>query len=219
MEKLGFEFTHMAEFRWTYLEPKEGQYDFSWLDHAIELAHQAGLRVILGTPSAAVPSWMGQRYPQVYRVDEHGQRHEHGIRAEVSLTDPTYKAFVAKIVTAMAKHYGHDPRVWGWQIDNEPSTFPDFSGSARKAFQDWLRRKYGSIDAMNKVWAGSFWSTRYGSFDEVLLPNATLAAEDKLSPHALLDLARFRADTQAQFQAAANIYAKAMNLMRTAIGH
>lgn len=199
MAKLGFEFTHMAEFSWTYLEPKEGQYDFRWLDHAIELAHAAGLRVILGTPSAAVPSWMGQRYPQVYRVDEHGQRHEHGIRAELSLTNPTYKAFVAKIVTAMAQRYGHDPRVWGWQIDNEPSTFPDFSDSARKAFQDWLRRKYGSIDAMNKVWDGSFWSTRYGSFDEVLLPNATLAAEDKLSPHALLDLARFRADTQAQF--------------------
>ena len=199
MAKLGFEFTHMAEFSWTYLEPKEGQYDFSWLDHAIALAHAAGLRVILGTPSAAVPSWMGQHYPQVYRVDEHGQRHEHGIRAEVSLTDPVYKAFVAKIVTAMAEHYGHDPRVWGWQIDNEPSAFPDFSDSARKAFQDWLRRKYGTIDAMNKVWAGSFWSTRYGSFDEVLLPNATLAGEDKLSPHALLDLARFRADTQAQF--------------------
>jgi len=199
MARLGFEFTHMAEFSWTYLEPKEGQYDFTWLDHAIALAHAAGLRVILGTPSAAVPSWMGRRYPQVYRVDEHGQRHEHGIRAELSLTDPTYKAFVAKIVTAMAEHYGHDPRVWGWQIDNEPSTFPDFSESARKAFQAWLRRKYGTIHAMNAAWAGSFWSTRYGSFDEVLLPNATLAGEDKLSPHALLDLARFRADTQAQF--------------------
>ena len=199
MAKLGFEFTHMAEFSWTYLEPKQGQFDFRWLDHAIELAHRAGLRVILGTPSAAVPSWMGQRYPEVYRVDEHGQRHEHGIRAEASLTDPVYQAFVAKIVTAMAEHYGHDPRVWGWQLDNEPSTFPDFSASARKAFQDWLRRKYGTVEAMNKVWAGSFWSTRYGSFDEVLLPNATLAGEDKLSPHALLDLARFRADTQAQF--------------------
>jgi beta-galactosidase len=83
MAKLGFDFTHMAEFSWTYLEPEEGRFDFSWLDQAIDLADKAGLRVILGTPSAAPPSWMGERYPEVYRVDDHGQRHEHGIRAEV----------------------------------------------------------------------------------------------------------------------------------------
>lgn len=199
MAKLGFEFTHMAEFSWTYLEPREGQYDFTWLDHAIDLASKAGLRVILGTPTAAPPSWMGYRYPDIYRVDEHGQRHEHGIRAEVSLTNPTYEAFVRRIVTALAQHYGHDPRVWGWQLDNEPSTFPDFSESAREAFQRWLQRKYGTIEAMNAAWGGSFWSSRYGSFQEVLLPDATLAGEDKLSPHALLDLARFQADTTAQF--------------------
>ncbi|GLQ52525.1 beta-galactosidase [Dyella flava] len=199
MHKLGFEFTHMAEFDWTYLEPEEGHFDFTWLDHAIDLASKAGLRVILGTPSAAPPSWMDERYPEVYRVDEHGQRHEHGIRAEVSLANPKYEAFVARLVTAMAQHYGHDPRVWGWQVDNEPSTFLDYSDSARAAFQSWLQKKYGTIDAMNTAWAGSFWSTRYGSFKQVHIPNATLAAEDKLSPHALLDFARFQADTTADF--------------------
>ncbi|KRE89320.1 beta-galactosidase [Frateuria sp. Soil773] len=197
--RLGFDFTHMAEFSWTYLEPEEGRFDFAWLDHAIELAHKAGLRVILGTPSAAPPAWMGERYPEVYRVDEHGQRHEHGIRAEVSLTNPRYRAFVARVVAAMAQHYGHDPRVWGWQVDNEPGSFPDFSDSARRAFQGWLREKYGNVDGLNAVWSGSFWSSRYTSLDQVLLPNATLAAEDKLSPHALLDLARFQADITARF--------------------
>lgn len=199
MAKLGFDFTHMAEFSWTFLEPEEGRFDFAWLDHAIDLADKAGLRVILGTPSAAPPSWMGDRYPEVYRVDEHGQRHEHGIRAEVSLANPTYAAFVTRLVTAMAQHYGHDRRVWGWQIDNEPGTFLDYSDSAREAFQRWLREKYGSIDAMNAVWGGSFWSSRYASFKEVRLPNATLAAEDKLSPHAQLDFARFQAYTTARF--------------------
>nr|WP_199038818.1 beta-galactosidase [Dyella sp. ASV24] len=199
MAKLGFSFTHMAEFSWTYLEPEEGRFDFKWLDDAIELAHKAGLRVILGTPSAAPPAWMGQHYPEVYRVDERGQRHEHGIRAEVSLSNPKYQAFVTRLVTAMAQHYGHDPRVWGWQVDNEPSSFADYSDSARMAFQQWLKDKYGTIDGMNTAWGGSFWSTRYTSFDQVLLPNATLAAEDKLSPHALVDLARFQADVTARF--------------------
>ncbi len=199
MAKLGFDFTHMAEFSWTYLEPEEGRFDFAWLDQAIDLANKAGLRVILGTPSAAPPAWMDEHYPEVYRVDEHGQRHEHGIRAEVSLANPKYQAFVTRLVAAMAQHYGHDPRVWGWQIDNEPGTFADYSESARAAFQHWLRNKYGSIDAMNAAWGGSFWSSRYTSFQQVHLPNATLAAEDKLSPHALLDFARYQADTTAHF--------------------
>lgn len=199
MARLGFDFTHMAEFSWTYLEPQEGHFDFAWLDHAIDLADKAGLRVILGTPSAAPPSWMGERYPEVYRVDEHGQRHEHGIRAEVSLANPKYQAFVTRVVTVMAQRYGHDRRVWGWQVDNEPGTFLDYSPSARTAFQQWLRKRYGTIDGMNAVWAGSFWSSLYRNFDEVRIPNATLAAEDKLSPHAQLDFARYQADTTAHF--------------------
>ncbi len=196
---LGFDFTHLAEFSWTYLEPEEGKFDFAWLDSAIALAHNAGLRVVLGTPSAAPPSWMGDRYPEVYRVDERGQRHEHGIRAEVSLSNAKYQRFVDRLVARMAAHYGNDPRVWGWQVDNEPSTFADFSASARTAFQRWLHRKYGTIDAVNAAWGGTFWSTRYRRFAEVRLPNAVLAAEDKLSPHALLDLARFNADVTARF--------------------
>lgn len=197
--RLGFSFTHYAEFAWTFLEPEENRFDFAWLDEAIALAHQAGLRVILCTPSAAPPSWMGDRYPEIYRVDERGQRHEHGIRAEVSLSNAKYRAFVDRIVTKLAERYGSDLRVWGWQVDNEPSTFPDYSADARDAFRRWLRDKYGTIDAMNAVWAGSFWSSRYRSIDEVRIPNATLAAEDKLSPHALLDWARFQADTTARF--------------------
>jgi len=197
--RLGFDFTHYAEFSWTFLEPTEGQFDFAWLDEAIALAHRAGLKVILGTPTAAPPSWMGARHPEIYRVDEQGRRHEHGIRAEASITNPVYQAYCDRIVEQLAARYGKDERVWGWQVDNEPSAFPDFSESARDAFRAWLRARYGTIEVLNATWGGSFWSTRYGAFEEVLLPNAVLAAEDKLSPHALLDLARFQAEMTARF--------------------
>ncbi len=199
MARLGFDFTHLAEFSWTFLEPEEGRFDFAWLDEAIALASKSGLRVILGTPTAAPPSWMGDRYPDVYRVDERGQRHEHGIRAEVSLANATYQRFVDRVVTQMAQRYGSDPRVWGWQVDNEPGTFSDYSPSARRRFQHWLRETYGTVSAMNTAWGGSFWSTRYRQFAEVRLPNPVLAAEDKLSPHALVDFARYQADVTAGF--------------------
>ncbi len=197
--RLGFTFTHFAEFSWTYLEPQEGTYDFSWLDKAIDMASRAGLKVIMCTPTPCPPAWMGEKYPEIYLVGSDGRRREHGIRANASLSDTIYLKFTDEIVTAMAEHYAKDDRIWGWQIDNEPPAIPDYSPSARIAFQVWLKSRYGTIDKLNEVWGGSFWSTRYDSFEQVLIPNEELNAEDKLSPHALLDFKRFTADVTADF--------------------
>jgi beta-galactosidase len=81
IKKLGFEFTHFAEFAWTYMEPEEGKYDFKWLDDALAIAEKEGLKVILCTPTPTPPAWMGEKYPEIYLVDASGRRREHGNRA------------------------------------------------------------------------------------------------------------------------------------------
>jgi beta-galactosidase len=199
MAKYGFEFTHFAEFAWTFLEPEEGKFDFKWLDEAISLANKAGLKVILCTPTPCPPAWMGEKYPEIYLVDLDGHRLGHGTRANVSLSNQRYKDFVERIVTELAKRYGDDERIWGWQLDNEPQAVPDYSPSARQAFQKWLQKRYVTINKLNEVWVGSFWSTRYDNFEQVLIPNAAMNGEDKLSPHALLDFQHFTADVTADF--------------------
>jgi beta-galactosidase len=196
--KLGFTFTHLAEFAWSNLEPAEGSFDFAWLDEAIALASKAGLKVILCTPSAAPPAWMGLKYPEIYLVGPDGARLQHGTRGNGSLSNPRFNAQVDRVVTALAQRYGKDPRVWGWQVDNEPGGAQDFSPSAREAFQGWLRRRYGTVARLNEAWGGSFWSLHYDAFDQVVLPSS-VQGEDKTSPHALLDFQRFTADTQAAF--------------------
>ena len=199
MARFGFDFTHFAEFSWALLESEEGKYDFAWLDRAVDLAAKAGLKVIMCTPSLAPPAWMGEKYPEIYLVDSQGRRKEHGIRANASITNPVYRGFVNRIVDELGKHYGNDPRICGWQLDNEPLAVPDYSTSARLAFQSWLKNKYGTIEKLNEVWGGSFWSTRYDNFEQVLIPNEEMNDEDKLSPHALLDFKRFTADATADF--------------------
>ena len=197
--RLGFQFTHYAEFAWTYLEPEDGRFDFAWLDEAISLAHASGLKVILCTPSAAPPAWMTEKEPDILLTGPDGRRREHGTRANGSVSNAKFQAYVDRIVTELAKRYGKDPRVWGWQIDNEPESAPDFSPSARAAFQSWLRDRYGSIGRLNESWGGSFWSLRFDRFEQINLPNPDMTGEDKLSPHWLLDFQRFTADAQAAF--------------------
>jgi beta-galactosidase len=197
--KYGFEFTHLAEFSWTFLEPEENVFDFKWLDSAIDLADKAGLKVILCTPTLCPPAWMGIKYPEIYFIGSDGRQREHGNRANASISDPVYQKYCDRIITKLAEHYANDHRIWGWQLDNEPLAAPDFSPSSRKAFQKWLNDKYGTIDKMNTDWGGSFWSTRYDNFDQVIIPNEEMYTEDKLSPHAVLDFRRFNADVTSGF--------------------
>jgi len=199
MAELGFEFTHFGEFAWAFFEPSEGKFDFAWLDRALDLAARAGLKVILCTPTPCPPAWLGEKHPEIYRVGGDGRRMEHGTRANGSLANDVFIGYARRIVAELGRRYGRDPRVWGWQLDNEPYGPPDYSPSARRKFQAWLERKYGTIDRMNAAWGGAFWSTKYDRFAQVLIPNEGLFGEDALSPHALLDFRRFTADTQAEF--------------------
>jgi len=199
MAALGFEFTHFGEFAWAQLEPSEGRFDFAWLDRAIGLAADSGLKVILCTPTPCPPAWMGEKYPEIYLLGGDGRRQEHGTRANGSLANDTFLNHTKRIVTQLARRYVRDRRIWGWQIDNEPQAPPDYSPSARRKFQAWLKDKYRAVTDLNAAWGGDFWSTKYDSFEQVLIPNETLAGEDALSPHALLDFRRFTADAQAAF--------------------
>jgi beta-galactosidase len=199
MAELGFEFTHFAEFAWAFLEPADGRFEFAWLDRAIDLAAKNGLKVVLCTPTPCPPAWLGEKFPEIYLVARDGRRLEHGTRANGSMANDVFVRYSKRIVTELGRRYGKDSRVWGWQLDNEPSAPDDYSPSARAKFQAWLKEKYGTIAAMNNAWGGNFWSTKYDSFEQVLIPNEGLFGEDALSPHALLDFRRFTADTQAGF--------------------
>jgi beta-galactosidase len=201
MRKLGLEFVHMGEFAWALYEPEEGHYTLDWLERVVNLAAKAGLKVVLCTPSATPPVWLSEKYPEILMVDAEGRRMAHGTRTHANWSSPLYRQYVAKINTQLARRFGHNPAVVGWQIDNELShygrqfSYDDFS---RTNFQSWLKRKYGTFEGLNRDWGNSFWSQLYQNFEQVRIPNK----EELLAPpnpHALLDFERWFADEAADY--------------------
>ena len=207
IKKLGLEFIHMGEFAWAFMEPEEGRINLDWLEKNVDLAAKQGLKVVLCTPSATPPVWLVQKHPDVLMVDDRGRRMQHGSREQACWSVAKYREYVEKINAALALRFGNDPRVWGWQIDNELSHYGKnycYCDSCQTKFRGWLKKKYGSTDELNRSWGTSFWSQMYRDFEQVRIPNeAELVAQ--INPHALLDFQRWFADEAAdyiRFQAA-----------------
>jgi len=188
MEQAHMHVVRVGEFAWSTMEPSEGRFDFAWLDRAIALAAKHHLAVVLGTPTAAPPAWLTSRYPETLRVDEDGRRAEHGNRQQFSFTNPHYRQFTARIALEMAKRYGHNPSVLGWQLDNELAA-PSFDDSAKQQFHQWLQHRYGTIAELNRRWATAYWSQTYDTFDQIPVHSKGE------NPALLLDWKRFVTDT------------------------
>lgn len=192
--KLGFTFIHVSEFAWQRIEPADGQFDFTWLDKVVDLADRNGLKVLMSTPASCIPSWLATQHPEVLLVDANGRRVLHnGARLTGSLANPIYQKYVSRVVSEMAKRYGKDPRINGWQIGNEPhiQSGNDFSPSAHQAFIAWLKRKYVTIDAVNASWGGPFWSYSFSSFDEIQVPYPNMPGPN---PHTWLDFETYTSE-------------------------
>lgn len=193
MDAAGMHVVRVGEFAWSSLEPQEGHYTLDWLDRAIKAAGEHHIAVVLGTPTDAPPAWLTSKYPETLRVDETGQRMQHGSRRQFSYTSAKYREFCRKIVEQLARRFGHNPNVIGWQIGNE-YTEDSYDAESRKLWHAWLEWKYGSLEEMNKRWMTAYWSQSYDNWDEV--PMGT----GRGNPGLLLDYKRFVTDEWRSFQ-------------------
>jgi beta-galactosidase len=201
MADLGLKYVRIGEFAWSVLEPSPGSFNWAWLDRAVETLGQAGLKIVMGTPTATPPKWLVDRYPDVLPVDHHGQVRRFGSRRHYCFSSPTYRGESRRITEAMAQRYGKHDAVAGWQTDNEygcHDTVRSYSPDAAAAFRRWLAARYGDVGALNAAWGNRFWSMEYRSFDEIDLP---MAAVTELNPIHRLDFFRFSSDQVASFNA------------------
>ena len=191
MHELGFEFTHFAEFAWAQLEPQEGVYDFSWLDRAVALAAKYDLKVVMCTSTATPPVWLSRKYPEILLKSEDGTVQDHGARQHASFASPVYRKLAYRMIEELARHYGNDSRIIGWQRDNEPTVQFDYNQAAEEAFREFLKEKYHhNIQELNAAWGTAFWSEVYSRFEEITLPKT---AQMFMNHHQILDYRRFAA--------------------------
>jgi beta-galactosidase len=201
MADLGLRYVRIGEFAWSAIEPSPGQFDWAWLDRAMETLGAAGLKVVLGTPTATPPKWLVDRYPEILPHDRHGRPRRFGSRRHYCFSSPVYRAETRRIVEAVARRYGQHHALSGWQTDNEygcHDTVRSWSPAAAGAFRAWLAHRYQTPAALNEAWGNRFWSMAYRSFDEVDPP---MMGVTELNPAHLLDFYRFSSDQVASYNA------------------
>jgi beta-galactosidase len=198
MQECGVNTVRLGEFGWALMEPREGHYDFSLFDRAIETLGRHGIKTIFGTPTAAPPKWLTHKYPEVLDVLETGQPVNDQSRRQICYNSPVYRRFSREIVEALARHYRNNTNIIGWQIDNELNNEnPEcFSDSCRTAFRTWLQKKYGTLDELNARWGTVVWSQIYSDWGQIDLPFPTPAYHN---PALMLDFKRFISDSATDF--------------------
>ncbi len=192
MRALGLTYVRIGEFAWSRLEPEPGLYAFEWFDQAIETLAAAGLKIVIGTPTATPPKWLVDLFPEILPVDPvTGRVRGFGSRRHYDFSSADFRREALRITTALADRYGRHPGIVGWQTDNElccHDTALSASPAARTGFQAWCRARYGTIGALNAAWGNVFWSMEYRSFDEIELP---VGAVTETSPSHRLAFRRY----------------------------
>ena len=180
IKDLGLNCIRMGEFSWSMYEKEEGKYDFSLLSEAVAYADELGIDVILGTPTAAPPKWLIDKYPEVLCTNATGVVMQHGSRQHHNHTSEIYLKYCAAITEAMVKAFCGFKNVIGWQIDNEINCHrkESYSESDDKAFRTWVEKKYGTIERLNEAWGNRFWSLEFNSFSQVTCPKPTPTYEN-----------------------------------------
>jgi len=193
MQKAGIHMVRVGEFAWSRMEPTEGQYDLDWLDRAIAQAAKHGIVTVIGTPSAAPPAWLTQKYPETLRTMQDGRKDQHGNRQQFNFANPKYRELARAMAGQLAKRFGHNPNVVGWQIDNEYAEV-SFDPETRQQFQQWLKQRYGTLDNLNTRWTTAYWSETYFDWNQVPIQI------NYGNPGLLLSWMRFVSDTWRSYQ-------------------
>lgn len=190
MKEAGVNIVSLGIFSWALLEPREGEYDFQWLDQVMDLLGENGIAVDLATATAAQPAWLSRKYDDVLPVTEDGTALSYGSRQAYCPNSPSYRRAAAAITEKIAHRYKDHKALAMWHINNEYACHIKacYCGTCASEFRKWLQGRYGSLEGVNHAWGTRFWSQNYQAWEEIPPPRKTSTFKN---PSQVLDYARF----------------------------
>ena len=157
MHDAGLNVVRMGESTWSLWEPEDGQFDYAWMDRAVDAMGKAGIKVILGTPTYSIPAWMAHQHPEILAVYADGRKNSYGMRQNMDTDSPAYRFYAERLIRHIVDHYKDNPTVIGWQLDNETSSYDAANPDVFIGFQHYLEKKFVTPEALSKAWFLNYW--------------------------------------------------------------
>ncbi len=167
MKDAGISVVRVGESTWSLFEPREGEFEFAWMDRIIDKMHAAGIKVILGTPTYSIPAWLWYKHPEVLLEYQKGEKAYYGIRQNMDITNPTYLFYSERIIRKMMEHYAQHPGIIGYQVDNETTSRGVNNYDFQVSFVNYLKNKFGTPQNLNKIWGLNYWGMTIDSWEEL----------------------------------------------------
>jgi beta-galactosidase len=183
MQRAGINVVRVGESTWSTWEPRAGQFEFAWMQRVLDAMQKAGIRVILGTPTYSIPTWLFKEHPEIavlhpttapplsnpyYGTYPSGQTPGfYGIRQNYDFLNPDFRKAAERIIRQIVSHFKDHPAVIGYQIDNE--TFPTGVPTryTNAAFLERLKRKYKTTDTINRIWGLVYWGQLVPTWEDL----------------------------------------------------
>ena len=193
MQEMYVTVVRLGESTWSSWEPEDGKFETAWMDRVVDALHRAGIKVIFGTPTYAIPPWLAKKHPEIMAQRSSGHSVPYGFRQDTNFAHPAYLRYAERVVRKLVSHYAPHPGIIGFQVDNETGHGPLHNPDVFQKFLWYLKAKYESVERLNEVWGLTYWSHRINDWDELWLPdgNSTPAYD--------LDWNRFQASLVTEF--------------------
>ncbi len=181
MKAAGISVVRMGESTWSLWEPEDNHFEYAWMDHVVEAMGKAGIKVVMGTPTYSVPTWMAHAHPEILVVPQGGKENvSYGMRQNMDTDNPVYRFYAQRLIANMVGHYKDNATVIGWQIDNETGSYGAFNPDVFAGFVQHLKKKFVTTDALNKAWFLNYWGQDVNGWENMPTPDRATSTSYKL---------------------------------------